>query len=60
MFNFNGFVESGALSGSSPTLFLINSSSGSERRLAELDRDKRKGVRRKAALIKYDSSWLPS
>ena len=60
MFNFNGFVESGAFSGSSLAIFLIGSSSDLERRPTELDKDMRKEARRKAAQIKNDSSWLPS
>lgn len=45
MYNFNGLVESGALSGSEPTIHILkNSYSGMERRFTELDSDKRKEV----------------
>ena len=50
MCNYNGFVESGALSGSSPTIFLIDSGSDPERRLAELDKDKRKMGKKKGGV----------
>lgn len=46
MWNFNGFVESGAFSGSSPTQFFRATNSALERRLAELDGDTRKEVRK--------------
>lgn len=50
MYNFNGFVESGALSGSGPTtLILKNSYSGTERRFIELDSDMRNEVIRHLA-----------
>lgn len=46
MFNFNGFAESGAFSGSSPIQFFKQTNSALERRLAELDEAKRKEVRK--------------
>lgn len=46
MLNFNGYAESGALSGSSPTQFYMTSNSAMERRLSELDKETRREVRK--------------
>lgn len=42
----NGFVESGAFSGSGPTQFFVNSNPALENRLAELDGDMQNEVRK--------------
>lgn len=47
MINFNGFVESGAFSGSSPTQFFTNSSLDLESRLEGLDEKDRREVRKR-------------
>ncbi|HWT27760.1 MAG TPA: hypothetical protein VN131_07455 [Mobilitalea sp.] len=46
MYNLDGFIESGALSGSSPINFYISHDQEFERRISSLDQDTRKEVRK--------------
>ncbi len=59
-FDFNGYVESGALSGSSPTIFLLGPDRNLEDHQDESDQAAKEEEGRKVELMKNDSSRLPS